>query len=176
MQQPHRLLGAYKALCKSGFALLPEEELTNFSELKEWLLQADVTTRKVYSDGNHLCLQSFVPAFRPFPQAIVVLLRRKATIAAPYMTFFIAFGNISYQIFLPCPVKDGHLLGQNIQLVRYPHLYDLQPWRAQAEIIYGYRDLSAPERIAAQPRTINWHFDRREKVAPAAEAGAADAG
>ncbi len=41
---------------------------------------------------------------------------------APYMTLFLAFGNISYQIFLPCPKKDMHLTGMEIQLVRYPHL------------------------------------------------------
>jgi hypothetical protein len=175
MDQPYRALGAYKALCKSGFALLPPDELAHFPELREWLLHEDVVTRQVYSSGHHLCLQSFVPAFRPFPQAVVALLRRKETIAAPYMTLFIAFGNISYQIFLPCPRKDCHLTGREIQLVRYPHLYQLQPWRAQADIIYGHRDLSSPDRIAAQPRKMGWHFDRREKVSPAGEADAAGA-
>jgi len=81
-EQPYRPLGAFKALCKSGFALLPPDELVNFPELKEWLLHEDVATRQVYSRGNHLCLQSFVPAFRPFPQAVVALLRRKEPIAA----------------------------------------------------------------------------------------------
>jgi hypothetical protein len=173
VEQPYRPLGAYKALCKSGFALLPAEELANFSELKEWLLHEDVATRKVYSDGNHVYLQSFVPAFRPFPQAIVALLRRKETITAPYMTLFIAFGNVSYQIFLPCPANDGHLVGQKIQVVRYPHLYQLQPWRAQAEIIYGHRDLSSSARTIVQTRKMGWHFDRQEKVARAGEAEAA---
>lgn len=170
MEQPYRPLGAYKALCKSGFALLAAEELQNFPELKEWLLQEDVATRKVYSEGNHLCLQSFVPAFRPFPQAVVALLRRKAVIAAPYMTLFIAFGNVSLQIFLPCPAKDGHLVGQEIRIERYPHLYQLQPWLAQAEIMYGHRDLSSPDRTVAKTQKLGWHFDRRENVTGQVEA------
>jgi hypothetical protein len=73
-------------------------------------------------------------------------------------------GNVSLQIFLPCPAKDGHLAGQQIQIVRYPHLYQLQPWRAQAEILYGHRDLSSPDRTITQTRKMGWHFDRREKV------------
>jgi hypothetical protein len=128
VQKPYRPLGVYKALCKSAFTLLPNEELVNFKELKQWLLQADVTTDKVYASGSYSCLSTFVPAFQPFKQPIVCLLKRNDLIEAPYMSFFIATGNVSYQIFLPCPAKDGHLQGKTITTTYFPHYFQLLPW------------------------------------------------
>jgi hypothetical protein len=99
LQQPHRPLGAYKALCKAAFSMLPPEELVNFGELKQWLLQPDLNTYRVYGEGVHICLTSFIPRFRAFPQPVLAILRRKIDAAVPYLSIFIAFGNVSYQIF-----------------------------------------------------------------------------
>jgi hypothetical protein len=162
--QPYRPLGAYKALCKSAFALLQPNELAHFNELKQWLLQDDVTTSRVYDDGCYVCWRTFVPAFRAFPQPLVILLRRKAKIDAPYMSLFVAFGNLSYQIFLPCPAQDGHLLGKNIELLTYPHIYRLQPWKASGPISYEQIDLSSPERTKAASGTLGWRYENRIKV------------
>jgi hypothetical protein len=58
-ERPHRPLGAYKALCKCGFALLPDEELSKFDELRRWLLEPDVQTARVYNlGGNYVCVAS----------------------------------------------------------------------------------------------------------------------
>jgi hypothetical protein len=97
--QPYRPLGAYKALCKSAFTLLPRHELANFEDLRHWLLEKDLSG--IYCDGSHICYRTFVPAFQPFPQPIVVLLKRNDPTDAAYMSFFIASGNLTYQIFLP---------------------------------------------------------------------------
>ena len=57
---------------------------------------------------------------------------------------------ISYEIFLPLPARNGHLVGEGIQILRHPHLYPLRPWRAQDEIIHSQRDLSSRDWIIAQ--------------------------
>jgi len=101
VEQRYRPLAVYKALCKSAFALLPADELVNFEELRQWLLQDDLTTDMVYGRGSCILHKTFVPAFRPFKQPVVCLLKRNDQIDAPYMSFFIAYGNVSYQIFLP---------------------------------------------------------------------------
>lgn len=156
--QPFRPLGAYKCLAKMAYTLLPEVELPHFPELKAWLREKDVTTKKVYGDGNHLCSMSFVPGPKPFPCPIVALLRRKTTVAAPYAMFFVAFANWTYQIFVPCPRQDNALAGKNIQIYLYPHFYQLQPWRALGAVQVKNTDLSDPER-RAEPKKINLHFD-----------------
>ena len=163
-EQPYRPLGAYKALCKSAFTLLPEDELGNFAELRNWLLQPDLTTNQVYAKGSHGCFTSFVPAFRPFPEPIVALLKRNEAIEAPYMSFFIAFGNVSYQIFLPCPHMDQHLRGKTISPVRYPHLYNLQPWLTPSPPVNGHVDLSASDRTGKRSSKMTWCYEQKVKV------------
>ncbi len=123
-----------------------------------------MTTDQVYGNGCHVCCRSFVPAFRAFPQPLVILFQRKGQIDAPYMSMFVAFGNISYQIFLPCPAKDEHLRGKNISLMTYPHIYQLQPWRATGPISYEQIDLSASERTKSASGTLNWRYENRVKV------------
>jgi hypothetical protein len=84
VRQPYRPLGAYKALCKSAFTLLPKEELTHFEELRQWLLQPDLTTGLIYAKGSYFCYSTIVPKFRPFNPPVVSLLRRNGEIDSPY--------------------------------------------------------------------------------------------
>lgn len=165
VQHPYRPLGVYKALCKSAFTLLPNDELIHFKELKQWLLQPDLTKDQVYASGCHICYSTFVPAFQPFKQPIVCLLKRNGQIDAPYMSFFIATGNVSYQIFLPCPMKDNHLREKTITPVAFPHFFQLQPWLIPAPTQTRQADLSAPDRTAKRTGIMSWHYDNKIKVA-----------
>jgi hypothetical protein len=164
VEQPYRPLAAYKALCKSAFALLPEDELVHFEHLRQWLMQADLTTGKIYGRGGHICYSTFVPAFQPFKQPIVCLLKRNEQIDAPYMSFFIASGNSSYQIFLPCPAKDDHLHGKAITTMIFPHLFQLQPWLAPAPPQERQLELSATERTSAKSGSVSWRYENKIKV------------
>jgi hypothetical protein len=165
IQKPYRPLGVYKALCKSAFTLLPDDELLNFNGLKQWLLQPDLTTDQVYASGSHLCYSTFVPAFQPFKQPIVCLLKRSDLIDAPYMSFFIATGNVSYQIFLPFPTKDEHLRGKTVTFDAFPHYFQLQPWLIPAPTQTGRVDLSSPERTQERTGTMSWRYENKIKVA-----------
>jgi hypothetical protein len=159
-EQPYRPLGAYKALCKSAFSLLPDTELVHFPELRQWLLEKDVETKRVYSEGNNL-LQSFVPALRPFGQPVVALLKRKNPIMAPYMTMFLAFGNISYQIFLPCPEQDKHLVGAQSRSSAILTCISFSHGGRTATSAMAIETLVLPS--APSPRTGSW--DGRSKIA-----------
>ena len=165
VEQPYRPLGVYKALCKSAFALLPKEELIHFTELRQWLLQSDLTTDQVYARGSHVCHTSFVQAFQPFKQPIVCLLKRNDQIDAPYMSFFIASGNVSYQIFLPCPSRDDHLRGKTITTPAFPHFYQLQPWLIPTATRTGQIDLGSPDRTEKRNGTMRWRYENKIKVA-----------
>jgi hypothetical protein len=165
VEQPYRPLGVYKALCKSAFALLQKEELIHFTELRQWLLRSDLTTDQVYARGSHVCHTTFVPALQPFKQPIVCLLKRNDQIDAPYMSFFIASGNVSYQISLPCPSKDAHLRGKAITTPAFPHFYQLQPWLIPAETRTGQIDLGSPDRTEKRTGTMSWHYENKIKVA-----------
>ena len=156
--QPYRKLGAYKALAKMAFTLLPNEELVNFERLRTWLLETDVGTHKVYSEAGHWCFQTFVPGASPFAKPIIALLKRKEAVDAPYMVFFLAFGNWTYQIFVPCPELDTRLADKTIEVVVYPHLYMLQPWLAKGPVQHAQLYLDEQER-KSEPKTLRIHYD-----------------
>lgn len=156
--QPFRPLGVYKALAKIAYGLLPEEDLPNFEELRLWLIEKDVATRKVYADKGHWCFHTFVPGPSPFPRPIIALLRRKADVAAPYLMFFLAFGNWTYQIFVPCPKMDAQLADKPFNVVVYPHLHMLQPWLLPGLIQAKQLFLDEPER-KSENRVLRLHFD-----------------
>ncbi|UGA43754.1 HNH endonuclease [Bradyrhizobium quebecense] len=163
-EQRYRPLAAYKALCKSAFALLPDDELMNFEELRQWLLQADVTTGMVYGRNSYILHKTFVPAHKPFKQPVVCLLRRNSQIDAPYISFFIAFGNVSYQIFLPCPSKDAHLTGKTITTLAYPHFFQLKPWLIPAPTVARTENLGSPDQTANRLGRLGWRYDQKIKV------------
>lgn len=163
--QPYRPLGVYKCLAKIAFTLLPEAELAHFAELKRWLREEDVHTCKVYSDGNHLCATSFVPGPRPFPQPIVGLFRRKTDVDAPYCVLILVYGNYSMQIFVPCPSMDARIANRQLSVFVYPHLYQLQPWRAAGAVRSGLEDLSSADRQSFD-KEMNLHFDSRTRTSP----------
>jgi hypothetical protein len=156
--QPFRPLGAYKALAKIAYTLLPDEELANFEELRIWLNEKDVSTHKVYADKGHWCFHTFVPGPSPFPKPIVSMMRRKHSIEAPYLMFFLAFGNWTYQIFVPCPKMDSALAGQTLQIIQYPHHYMLQPWLAKGRVQQTQMFMDAKER-KSESRSLRIHYD-----------------
>ena len=164
VQCSYRPLGVYKALCKSAFTLLPSDELVHFSELKRWLLQPDLTQDQVYESGSHICYSTFVPGFQPFKQPMICLFKRNVEIDAPYMTFFIATGHVSYQIFLPCPAKDSHLRGKSITTPAFPHRFQLQPSLIPAPTLPAIIDLSSPDPTATKTGTMSWRYDQKIKV------------
>jgi hypothetical protein len=160
--EPYRLLGAYKCLAKIAFSLLPDDQLINFSELKQWLLEKDVDKNKVYQDGYHSCFHSSVPGFRPYQQPGVILLTRKTDIPMPYCVLVIAFGNISLQIFPPCPKKDHGFVGKSMAITKFPLTYDLQPWLINGTIETTVIDLSAADSVR-QERQIFIEYGEAEK-------------
>ncbi|KQT62076.1 MULTISPECIES: HNH endonuclease [unclassified Aureimonas] len=160
--QPFRPLGAYKALAKIAFTLLPETELSRFEELRVWLRESDVGSRKVYGGKAHWCYQTFIPGPSPFPKPIISLMRRREGVHAPYLMLFLAFGNWTYQIFPPCPAMDIALADRPIPVTPYPHLYMMQPWLARGPIRYSELFLDQEDR-KSEPRVLKMHFDKMER-------------
>ena len=103
---PFRPRHAYKALCKIGYALLPEDELGNFTKLREWLQDPD--------DGLDFTALPVSIRFGYIgnspPIAAVTMLRRKnSEDMKPYMVMMVAIGSLSFTIDLMPDVLDHHI-------------------------------------------------------------------
>jgi hypothetical protein len=117
-RQPYRKRSAYKCLVKMALAIIPEQELCNFRHTLDWLniRNPEDDTLKT---SMLLCLRSRSPASLRAIDALL-LRRRDPNAPVPYVTFFIAFYNFSFQIFLPLSHKDQHLMGQDLQICHFP--------------------------------------------------------
>lgn len=103
----HIPCAAYKALVKVALSLMPNSDLTDFSDALLWIRQ---------DDHKHMLLQpltvysAFVPGFRPFPKTSVLLLRKKQNSEIeelPSCQMVMNFGNLQLQFIVPTRL-DSH--------------------------------------------------------------------
>jgi HNH endonuclease len=97
---------AYKALCKMGFALLPDDELDRFKLLRGWLLDVN--------DNVEFCnlevAMSYASVGQELPMVCGTLLRRRdPTDICPYMLFVLTVGSVCLQVDLMPDEEDNHL-------------------------------------------------------------------
>lgn len=145
-RQPYRKRSAYKCLVKMAIAIMPDCELINFEPTLNWLCKnPEDDTLKT---NILLCLRS--RSATSLPAIDACLLRRiDSNALVPYMTFFIAFYNFSFQIFLPLSHKDQHLMGQDIQLCHFPTTME-----KFSEVTYFCENLSSNDRVKWEKHSI----------------------
>lgn len=103
---PFKPRRAYKALVKMGVALLPDEELSHYTKLCAWLLDAD---DKVDFPNLNVGM-SFASVGNAPPIAVGTLLRRTSpTDVVPHILFIFSAGSICLQIDLMSNHLEDHL-------------------------------------------------------------------
>jgi hypothetical protein len=97
---------AYKALTKMAYALLPSEELANYTQTRGWLLTVDdVEDFPVLEVALSFTLLGNAP-----PLAIGTLLRRQDPSApVPHILFLLSIGSLCFQIDLRSDRLEEHL-------------------------------------------------------------------
>lgn len=141
-RQPYRKRNVYKAILKMALAILPKNELSNYNEAIEWLL--------CDSDPEFPC-----PIFGIIGRSddslngiYAVLLRRIRDCGnVPYMSFLIWFSHLTFQIILPTPHKDAHIIGANVGFIPMVTCLEkrttprfIRENMESNEIVYGERD------------------------------------
>jgi hypothetical protein len=157
--QNYRPLGAFKALVKIALTLMDEQDLAKVPEALRWLRAADLTTDQIDDGTRYSCIRSWTPGPAPFANTRVILLRRKrSNVPGPFFIFVLAFGNLSFQIALPAPQEDKHLIGQSISLRVVPIFPLLDPERVRGPTKYWRQSLSstAPQKGSAN---VAFHYD-----------------
>ncbi|MGY3228921.1 hypothetical protein ACVWWJ_000405 [Luteibacter sp. HA06] len=87
-----------KAFTKIGLALMPEEEMTNFESLLEWIRELD-HTKKIF-DGAPI-YRTMRPGPLPNDLIVAMVLRRKPGVSdLPRAFVVLSFGNEAFQVAL----------------------------------------------------------------------------
>ena len=168
VRQPYIPRFAFKCVVKMALAVMPEVDLVHFRKTLDWLLIADPAQDPIQT-GPFKLLHTFVNGSPPFKDIFYTLLRRKAdTLAVPFYSFVFAFGNYTYQAFLPLSGKDAHLTG-NIILEYFPNVFEAHP---QRKVSHYALDLSSLAVARNDPHSVTYAFDSFVKTPATGDSGA----
>jgi len=104
------------------------------------------------------CIRSFIPGPHPFRRVTAILLRRKADAQiTPYMSFFIAFSNYTFQIFIPLSEMDRRFDGKTVTIPAFPNIFESVS--ANNDVSWQVLNLSSKEFIREQSSIITMRFD-----------------
>jgi hypothetical protein len=154
--QRYRPLGVYKALTKVALTLMPEHELNAFQEAMKWI-KAPIARGAIMKPS--ICLRTLIPGPRPIPAPHVILFRRKPGKDVPYSMLFLATGNTSFQVNVPCLAHDVERHTYRFPPVPMTTSIDLD--LAQGPPLHYQEDLSSPDLIDA-PSEMTFHYDENE--------------
>ena len=117
-RDPFTPVAVLKAFVRVGLTLLPHDELKNFDEALSWV-RNPVHARSLVSEFP--VLYTFQPGPMPNDLIVVLLMRRRATRQdVPYAFLVLAYGNETYQVFLPSLRQDRPIDGQKLNLPAFP--------------------------------------------------------
>jgi hypothetical protein len=120
-RQPYIPIAVFKSFVKMTLSVMPYNLLDYFHDTKKWLLEdSHVVSR--YDIQPIFTIASSVSGIKPFGDlSIIVFCRKNETLKVPFMQMVLFFGNLGYQIIVPCKSKDYHLSGQVMDITPFPH-------------------------------------------------------
>lgn len=123
-RQPYIPAAVFKCLVKMAIAIAPESILSELNHLSQWVLLESHTYESL-PYKPFIVFEQFTPGPRPYPGVSLFLMKRKDPgNNVPYLQFVIAFSNTMFQIVLPMPEQDKHLMGKPISLTLFPVPFD----------------------------------------------------
>ncbi|MEJ7597549.1 MAG: hypothetical protein WKG01_06530 [Kofleriaceae bacterium] len=140
---------AYKALSKMGFSLLPAEEVTNYEQLRAWLLEPDDTIDfPVLEVALSFAMVGNSPEF-----VSGTLLRRTApNDIVPHILFVFTAGSVCLQIDLRSDHREDHIPCSEVGAIKLR-------WRT------GVRSTDGADSIDweySEPTYFNWSSTNNE--------------
>ena len=100
-------IAIYKCLTKMALTIMDEDELQYFQNTLEWINEEEHDTSS-FTISNLKCICSLTPGPLPHDFTTCLLFKRKENHIdnVPYIQFLLAYGNFTFQIYLPMSEKD----------------------------------------------------------------------
>jgi len=102
-------IAVYKALVKMALSLLPYEKMPYFLDTVDWIKEGSHIISKYDMSNYAYMIERFVPGPHTLCLRASGFIRKSFEKKVPYYIFLLEFQNYSYQIIVPCRVKDGVL-------------------------------------------------------------------
>lgn len=161
-RKPYVPMGAFKCIVKMALAIMPKQDLTECQHLVKWIRE-DKHSFESFPYKPLNALLQFTPGPAPYKGVHLFLLKRKNTSEPiPYIHFIVAFGNTLFQIILPMPTQDKHLMGKSMSVTFFPVPFD-------KDYEYGQTtrrdiDFTSPDIVRDEYQPLSMVFERAEVV------------
>lgn len=100
-------IAIYKCLTKMALTIIDDDELPYFQNAIKWINEED-HNKSTFKISDLKCIFSLTPGPLPHDFTTCLLFKRKEKHKdnVPYMQFLLAYGNFTFQIYLPMSEKD----------------------------------------------------------------------
>lgn len=147
-KNPYIPIAVFKCFIKMAIAIMPESELSKFSDTIQWLRHGN------NFDENHKYTKC-ISMFRNMEQQYInatLFKRANSSSPVPYMIFMLIFKYFAYQIAIPFSKKDRCQFGKDLSMVAFP-LTDSQ---------VGIIDLSKTDRVYDGKTILSFSYGNYE--------------
>lgn len=151
-------IAIYKCLTKMALTIMEEEELIHFTDTMEWINEDQHDDSK-FNISNLKCIYSFTPGPLPHDFTTCTLFKRKDNYIdnVPYMIFLLAYGNYTFQIYLPMTGKDS---GKG-SLISIPTPFDFRHEFGAPK--YQILDFTSKEKVKNEEVKMQMQFESSEE-------------
>ncbi len=162
-------LMVFKALIFMALSIMPENELSNFTDTIDWINEGDRGLIGKEQSKYNMCdysshiVERFIAGAKPLPLS-AVLLRRKAGKKVPYCIFALEFDNYGFQIIVPCIGKDAELVGHTINFPFLPLLMDTNEQLKNCKKSTAIKDWSSNKPVKGEILTMNLCYDYQVEI------------
>ncbi len=149
-RQPYNPRSVYKCLVKMALAIVPEEELFNYTEALAWILLAP--EKDPWIKYPFFTCITCTWKEKDYPGVRALLLRRQPGRDVPYMMFVIDFHYRGFQICLPFSPKDSRI--KEVRIQNFPSVAEVV-----TQVGYRLKDFSRNELVKNEVKTYNIEYD-----------------
>jgi hypothetical protein len=152
-------IAIYKCLTKMALTIMNEDELINFKSTLEWINEEQHVNSR-FSINNLKCIFSFTPGPLPHDFTTCTLFRRKEVHKdnVPYMIFLLAYGNYTFQIYLPMSDKDSG----DAMVVPIPTPFDIKNEYGTPK--YKILDFASKEKVKNEEVRLQMSFSNFDET------------
>lgn len=162
-RDPYTPIAVLKSFVRFGLTIMPEEEIPNFGETMNWIMDNDHSKPWL---KKHTVIQTFRPGLMPNDLIQILMLRRRKDFhEIPYAFLMMTFGNEMFQIHIPTKSRDQSIRGKNMNLPIFP------PPKGPDPLKYGNPKIIPLDLTGTTKKTNDFHevhfsFERMETSFP----------
>lgn len=158
-------VAVYKALVKMALSLIPYEKMPYFIDTVTWLKEDSHLISKFDFNNYEFMIERYIPGPKPFELRASGFVRKSDIYAVPYFQFLLEFSNYSYQIIVPCTVKDSILetLGE-VEFVQIPGSDEVLPIKSPfGEPTIQLKDMRGKNKVKNENIDLCMSFEKCDK-------------